>query len=146
MIVRFREDLLLFSKWFRRLLWSHFSDRWSLKFPIIVDTHVVSLNRVEVDVLVSDTARKKIVAIELKKDNYAKAIQQAIKRKELFDYVYVVLDLPTSSILSVLRSYSEALEHGVGFISAEDEAIVIKAYNRRVDEAARYKKILAYIQ
>ena len=143
-IIRFAEDLLLFSGWFRKLLQLHFSDNWDIRFPISVEMHVVPLNRVEVDVVVRSNS--KVIAIELKESDYTKVIEQAIKRRDLFDYVYVTLNLSTHTILGILRNYKEALEHGIGFISASDDCIVIKAYDKRhKHESKRYTKILDFL-
>ena len=145
MIIRFHEDLLLFSEWFREVLRLHFSDDWNIQLPLEIKTHVISLNNVEIDVIIKNSNGKTVV-IELKERDYVKAIKQAIKRRELFDYVYVAINLPTHIILGILRKHREALEYGVGFISASDDCIIIRAYDKRHKyESKKYMKILDLI-
>ena len=147
--IRYREDLLLYSHWFLSVLKLHFGEDVFLSFrkhekPVKVETHIRTVGNVEVDVLL--TQGKKTVAIELKESDYMKAIAQALERRERFDYVYVVLNLSVPSILSILRSYPQALEQGIGFISAHDNCVVIKAYSKpHIREAKRYINLLNYL-
>jgi len=147
--VRYREDLLLYSHWFLSVLKLHFGEdgfllRKLYENPVRVETHIRTVGNLEVDVLL--TQGRKAVAIELKESDYRKAITQALERRDIFDYVYVVLNLPVPSILSILRSYPQALEQGIGFISAHDNCIVIKAYSKhRRNQAKRYINLFNYL-
>jgi len=138
--IRYREDLVIFSKWFRDVLIEHLD----IYKPIIVDMHVKTLNVGECDVVIKQG--NKTIGIELKQRDYGKVIEQAIKRRDNFTYMYVALDLHTSTILSILRSYLQALEKGIGFISTMDDCIVIRSYAKRKDEAKRYKTLLEVIK
>jgi len=150
-IIRFREDLLLYSKWVREIIALHFSEHGSLfmlgsdelqRNPVRVDTHVRMINNVEVDVVI--TNGKRSVGVELKESDYDKAIRQAIIRRPFFDYMYVVLDMSVHSILEILRRkrYSEVFDYGIGFISGSDDCVVIRSYSRRRNESKRYSILL----
>jgi len=147
MTIRNKEDLLLFSKWFKELLAYHFPSRWPFNLNVKVETHIVTANKLEVDVLVRDLKdSRKVIAIELKESDIDKAIQQALKRKEVFNYVYVAINLPTASILAELRRHPEALENGIGFISTYDDCIVIRAYSHKKKESKRYLNLLELVK
>ena len=138
-VIKYREDLFMFSKWFRDVLVEHLD----IYKPVIVDMHVKTLNVGECDVVVKQG--NKTIGIELKQRDYGKVIEQAVKRRNSFTYMYVALDLHANTILSILRSYLQALEKGIGFISTMDDCIVIKSY-KRLDEAKRYKTLLEVIE
>ena len=131
--------MLIFAKWFRDLLSLHFD----IDKPITINMHVRTLENLEVDITISQG--QKIVAIELKERDYIKAIKQAQARRKLFDYMYVALDLPTCEILSILRTRTEAISEGIGFISTYDDCIVLKSYKRKT-ESSRYTKIMETIK
>jgi len=150
-IIRYREDLLLYSKWVREIIAIHFSEHGSLyviytdelqRKPIRVDTHVRMINNIEVDVVI--TNGKKSIGVELKENDYDKAIKQAIIRRRYFDYMYVVLDMSVHSILEILRRkrYSEVFDYGIGFVSSSDDCVVIRSYSRRRSESKRYSTLL----
>jgi len=137
--IKFKEDLVLLPRWLRQIVETH-----SVSMPFIIRTHV-PLGSGEVDVVVED--RKKAIAIELKESDYMKVIVQAEKRTFFFDYVYAALNLHTSTILSILRTYPNVLKSGVGFVSTKDDCIVIRAYrSRNVVESLRYKNILDFMR
>jgi len=146
--VRYREDLLLFSNWFKELLRKHFGGQFGFhlefKPPVKVSTHVRTVHNMEVDVVVTNGS--KTIGIELKEVDHDKAIRQAVKRRREFDYFYIVLDLSVSTILSVLRNHPEALKEGIGFISAQDNCIVIQSYKIHKREGKRYLEILRFIE
>jgi len=130
--IRYKEDLLLFRDWFRELIRLHFSESsfWAgVKYPIEVRSHVRMLDNTEVDLMISNG--KVVVIVELKECDIQKAIEQALERRRFADYIYVSLDLHTYTILKMLRNYDQALKAGIGFISAKDECIVIRAYPQR---------------
>ena len=135
-VVKFLEDLLLFSRWFREIIGRHGFGN----FRVETHKHVKGL---EVDVVVY--GKYGTIGIELKDSDYGKVIQQAVERAEYFTYMYAVLDLPVRSILSILRTYKEALEYGIGFASSFDDCVVIPAYSKHKHEAKRYVGLLQYI-
>jgi len=134
--VRFREDWFIFSKWFRDVLREHLD----IDKPISIDMHVRTLNVGECDVVVRQG--RKTIGIELKQREYIKVIEQAIKRRDSFTYMYVALDLHVHEVLGILRKYRHALDYGIGFISTTDDCIVIRSYSRRTNESKRYKTLL----
>jgi len=139
-VIKYREDLLIFSKWFRDVLVEHLD----IDKPISVDMHVRTLNVGECDVVVKQGS--KTIAIELKRKDYAKVIEQAVKRRDSFTYMYVAIDLPAYAVLAILRKYRDTLDYGIGFISTMDDCIVIRSYSRRISESKRYKTLLEVIE
>lgn len=127
--VRYMEDLLLFSDWFKELLKLHFfkDGLWNMnKHPVEIKSHVRTLDNVEVDLMISNG--EIVVIVELKKYDVETAIKQAMTRRHFADYIYIALDLPTHTIVRMLKKHQEALKAGIGIISAKDNCIVIRAY------------------
>jgi len=137
MIIRYEEDLFLFDKWFRYLVSLH-----EIPFPFKVETHV-RIKNIECDLVIS--SNKGTIEVELKESDFSKVFEQGIKRLELFDYVYIALNIPTYSILSVLRSYPWVIERGLGIISIYDGVVVLKAHKRK-EPKQTFKNLLSYIR
>jgi len=131
--IRYKEDLLLFREWFVRVLLWHCDSIFSAK-PV-VDTHVVTVGRHEIDVVVN--CRGKRICIELKEVDIARAVDQAINYLENLgcDIVYVALGMHIDTIMDYLRTNQElakkVFEHGIGIVSAPDNCIVFRAFQRR---------------
>ena len=144
------EELVLLPRWLELIVRHHCSDSYHYpnKYPIEIELRK-KVQGFETDLIVTCRSGNRNVKIgfELKKSDWLKAIRQAIERRALFHYFYVVLDLYSFSILGMLRSHREALEYGIGFISARDSCIVIKSYtkaNWRESKSYAYT-ILAYL-
>jgi len=133
----YEEDLFLFDKWFRYLVSLH-----EIPLPFRVETHV-RIKNIECDLVISSS--KGTIEVELKESDFSKAFEQGIKRLELFDYVYVALNIPTYYILSVLRSYPWVIERGLGIISIYDGVVVLKAHKRK-EPKQTFKNLLSYIR
>lgn len=163
----FNEDLLLLPLWMRKALSYHYYPLSSY-LPIEIKNHVYVLEGFEVDVMVFLSAKrykpvkfntlfdvevtepkysviKRKIIFELKETDLVKALDQAVDRRRIADYIYVVLDLSTPSIMSWLRSNLDLLKYGVGVISAKDNTIVIPSYKTHLHEAEAYKPLLEII-
>jgi len=139
--IRCLEDLLIFSKWFRSVLEEHFtlSGEMLKHERLKVRTHEVILSALETDVIVE--GQGKSLAIELKREDLWKAVLQAVRRRPFFDYFYIALDLKTSTILSILRNHPVIFQHGIGVVSTEDNAVIVRSYIRK-SESERYLGLL----
>jgi len=131
--IRYKEDLLLFREWFIRVLLWHCDSVFSAK-PT-VDTHVVTVGRHEIDVVVNCGGKR--ICIELKEHDIDRAVNQAINYMENLgcDIVYVALGMHIDTIMDYLRTRPDLakriFEHGIGIVSAPDNCIVFRAFQRR---------------
>ena len=127
------EELSLLPRWLELVVGYHCSDSFHepSKYPIEIELRR-KVQGFEVDMVVTCRSGKRVnrIGFELKKSDWAKAIKQAMERRALFHYFYIVLDMYSFSILGMLRSHREALEYGIGFVSARDNCIVIKSYTK----------------
>lgn len=149
--VRHREDLILFRDWFVAVLLEHCveSVRDFEKVRPRIDTHVVNLDRREMDVVI--TCRRKRICIELKDLGFDRAVHQAIGYLEsgACDVAYVALNCGVYTIMELVRTKPElvrmALERGVGIVAARDGVLVFKAFQRR-SAARRYANLFELIK
>jgi len=142
MIVRYMEDLMVLDKWVRKLIKLHFSknNSWvDIKKPIEIRSHLRTLDGKEVDLMI--TNGEIVVLVELKSYDIQGVIRQALERRHHADYIYVCLNLPAYVLVRELKNYKDAVEAGVGFISAEDECIVLRAYPQRKRRRKREKRV-----
>ena len=145
------EELALLPKWFVEIIGMHCEDSLvNIKTNNIVVELRKRVQGFETDVVVTcrSGSRRVLIGFELKKDNLDEAVKQAVERRALFHYFYVVLHLPVRAILSKLRYHHEAFENGIGFVSAVDDAVVIRSYSRRHwRESASYTyTLLSYMK
>ena len=135
MRLKYREDLLLFPRWFREVVYYHCKeDVWDWQPGIVIHLHPV-INGVEFDVIMRCRKARKVnvVCFELKDADMDKVLSQAIVRRDQCDYIYVVADLDTYVMLNQVarsRHGKEALRLGVGLVSARDDVLVLKSYSR----------------
>jgi len=132
MIIRYMEDLLVLDKWVRKLIRLHFSrcNSWAdVRKPVEIRSHLRTLDGKEVDLMITDG--ETTIIVELKSYDIEGVIRQALERRRHADYIYVCLNLPAHVIVRELKKYEEAVRSGIGFISADDECIVLRAYPQR---------------
>jgi len=149
--VRHREDLMLFRDWFVDVLLEHCVETvWHLeKVKPRIDTHVVNLDRREMDVVV--TCGGKRVCIELKDMGFDRAVHQAIGYLEsgACDVAYVALNCGVHTIMELVRTKPElvraALERGIGIVAARDGVLVFRAFQRR-GAARRYANLFELVK
>ena len=138
--LKFDEDFMILSKWLIDALSYHIGTPLP---PVRIRTHFRIVENLEIDLFVNCDNKRFI--FELKKDDLWKVLEQAVARRRLADYVYVVLNLSVSEILSWLRSSAALLKYGVGVISAKDNCIVIPSYKIHLKESKRYANLLNFI-
>jgi len=149
--VRHREDLILFRDWFVAILLEHCVESvWDLeKVRPRIDTHVVNLDRREMDVVI--TCGKKKICIELKDIGFDRAVHQAIGYLEsgVCDVAYVALNCGVYTILEIVRTKPElvkkAIDHGVGVVAAREGILVFRAFQRR-NAARRYANLFELVK
>ena len=158
MIIRNQEEFVLLPKWLRDVVCHHCIDSCSpyrggpRQNPIYIDVRT-RVQGLETDLIVTcrSGSRNVRIGFELKETDIYKAIHQALVRRPLFHYFYIVLNMHVYNILTVLkgcRYTRDALEHGIGFISSEDGCVVIKSYSRGnwMESRAYVYTLLQYIQ
>jgi len=149
--VRHREDLMLFRDWFVAVLLEHCVESvWHFeKVRPRIDTHVVNLDRREIDVVV--TCGMKRICIELKDIGFERAVQQAVGYLEsgACDVAYVALNCGVHTIMELVRTKPElvkqALDHGVGIVAARDGILVFRAFQRK-SAARRYANLFDLVK
>ena len=73
------------------------------------------------------------IGFELKENNIMKAFVQARLRKKYFDYFYIIINLPTKTIVDFLLQRKDL--NGIGFVSAYDNIVVYKSrFKKRVED------------
>jgi len=88
-----------------------------------------------------DKEIRRLVGFELKDSDFYKAFNQAVERREYFDYFYVVIDLTTRTIVEYLLDLGREKLNGIGFISALDEVVVLPSkFRKRIDAALTPKR------
>ena len=130
------EELVLLPKWLELVVGYHCSDSYHdpNKYPIEIELRK-KVQGFETDLIITCKSGRRTVRIgfELKESDLYKAVSQALERRALFHYFYIVLNLHAHSILTLLKGHQhteEALSNGIGFISSIDNCIVIKSYTR----------------
>jgi len=149
--LRFREDFLLFRDWFLAILMEHCLEAlWDVeRVKPRIDMHVTTLDRREIDVVVSCRGRR--ICIELKEANMEKAIKQAIGYLDSgsCDYAYVAIDAHVYTVLDYVRTkpelIKEAINRGIGIVAARDKVIVFRAFKRK-DAARKYANLLELVK
>ena len=148
-----REEWVLLPRWLKAVILEHCVDSYRdpSNNPIMIEVRK-RVQGFETDLIVTCKSGMKTVRIgfELKENDLYKAISQAMTRRGLFHYFYVVMNLRVHVILTVLKGHQyteEALSHGIGFVSSMDDCIVIKSYSKaHWHESRSYTyTILAYL-
>ena len=153
-IICHKEELQLLSWWLRKILFTHCYDSYEnpSENNIVIDMRK-KVQGYETDMILTCKSGSRTVRIgfELKESDLYKAVSQAVERRALFHYFYIVLNLHAHQILTLLKGHAgteKALSIGVGFISSTDDCIVIKSYSKpnwRESESYSYT-ILAYLK
>lgn len=131
------EELALLPRWLKQIVSHHCSSSYSEpnKHPIEIVLRS-NVQGFEVDMIVTCKSGSRTVRIGFELKTWSgidKAASQAVERRALFHYFYIVVDLSVMSILGILKGRSwgeEVLRHGIGFVSASDNCIVIKSYSK----------------
>ena len=94
----------------------------------------VMVNGMEVDAVAIcktyEDRYERWVGFELKENALDKAMDQAMLRRDYFDYFYVVIDLSVASIVgNIIRGYflDHIKNHKIGIISSYDDVVVAKS-------------------
>ena len=140
-ILRYKEDLMLFSGWFKELIELHFG---LSKLGIYVKTHVVDIFGNETDLVIEGQGKR--VLVELKESDLKKALAQVLARRELYDYAYVALNLSAKTLMSMARNFAEVFKLGIGLISAKSDCILIRSYKQHLNESIRYIDVLKVLK
>jgi len=152
-IVRTVEDFnIMLPKWLQEVIRHHYGFIYDA-LPLIIQFHTHIYNRYdrkhyEIDLVVKSQSPKssnKTIGFELKRDDFKKACEQAILRRRMFTFFYIVMDKCIAKIIDVVRHYRPALEHGIGIVSSEDDTIIVysKAGHNKMPE--NINTILQYI-
>ena len=131
------EELALLPRWLKQIVSHHCSSSYSEpnKHPIEIELRR-KVQGFEVDMVVTCKSGSRTVKIGFELKTWSgidKAASQAIERRALFHYFYIVVDLSVMSILGILKGRSwgeEVLRHGIGIVSTSDNCIVIKSYSK----------------
>ena len=130
--IRFEEDLLVLRDWMISVLFWHCRDILETKPKI--DTHIYMPNKREIDVVIN--CKGKRICIELKRMDIFKAVDQAIGylESDYCDVAYIALNWDVDVIIDFFRRNLElakkVFEHGIGVISARNNIIVFRAFEK----------------
>ena len=150
-----KEELVLLPRWLF-VVAQHHCDYFLGSYVSSGNRIQIGVRRVvrgfEVDLVLKcrSGSRDVSVGFELKDSDLSRAVEQALVRRGLFDYFYVVVYLHSHSVLAALKglgNVEKALASGIGFISSLDNSMIIKSYSRgKTDFSKGYNKIISYLR
>lgn len=140
----YKEDLGIYAKWLRQIIYYHCDNIEDLQ----IYQHVFIQNK-EVDLYLS--CGKVTILVEVKELDFPKAISQVFERRNLAKYAYIAIDKPTFLIIRDLKGLpkswlEEIFGMGIGIASIYDNVVLFKSYSpQKVEYASNYTTLLEYM-
>jgi len=141
-IVNVEEFRTVLPSWLQQVILHHSSNLspWRV-LPLRVRLRKMFSGH-EIDMVVE--YGKTRIGFELKQDDYEKACSQALDRRPLFKYFYIVFAMKTTSIFDIIHHLKNCLEAGVGLASSIDNTVIIYSKIRNIQKLKERARQIDY--
>jgi len=143
MIVRYLEDLMVFSGWIRELIELHFNGVLGIK----IEMHVKDVSGRECDLIICRDGTS--ILCELKSLSLSEVVKQLTERQG-FTYKYAVLNLHVHTIIDALLKnevlLAKIIADRIGVVSGLDDIVILRSKARKPYCYSQVKTLLKAMQ